>query len=312
MTTRLRPERLNLALGHRCFVTCRGCYQFFGQQKPDLKNFATAVAQFVRLGITAVTISGGDPLTVLFLPAFLTELRALGVTSIKLDTVGTGLLEPATKTSPLGIRYRQLEELLAQVDYLGLPLDGWSNETVRLFRTGRPALYNETVALLDAIDQCCEQCQVVINTVVHRQNLHGLRAMLMEVTRHASIKHWNLFQYTPTDQVAERINGEFSLAESAFARACEDLMIAAEQLPAARRAITIETRSARARLGQYLLINSDGESWLPNEHGRTIKLGTIWGQEEAILSAWTEAVEHLCSTEGSSLRATKQSLPLAL
>src|SRR4051812_42582005 len=66
-----RPQRLNLAIARHCYVACRGCYQFFGRGEPDLTAIEKSVACFVNLGITAVTLSGGDPLTLVGLEGFL-------------------------------------------------------------------------------------------------------------------------------------------------------------------------------------------------------------------------------------------------
>jgi hypothetical protein len=252
-----------------------------------------------------VTLSGGDPLTLRGLVAFLESLRAVGVTDIKLDTVGTGLLDPGPEASVRQVRHDQLQDLLTRVNYLGLPLDGWSNDSVRLFRAGRTKLYDEMVALLDTIDEWAgHQRLVVINTVVHRLNLGGLLLLLQELSRHASITHWNLFQYTPTDQVANHVNAEFAIDESTFAYACADVLKVAGNLPPERRRFTPEVRSIRSRLGQYLLINSDGESWLPDEHGRTVSLEQVAGREEAVLKAWAvvaRRVQGAVGLAGSSL-----------
>jgi MoaA/NifB/PqqE/SkfB family radical SAM enzyme len=286
----IRPERLNLAIARRCFVTCRGCYQFFGQGEPDLKAVEASVSRFVRLGITAVTLSGGDPLTIRDLFGFIERLRAVGVKDIKLDTVGTALFESEPGVSKRQVCHARLRELLTRVDHLGLPLDGWSNRSAMLFRVGRAALHEETVALLDAIDSSPGSCPVVINTVVHRLNVRGLPSILREVSRHGSVTHWNLFQYTPTDQSSGRAGEEYSVNEQVFARAGGKVLEAVAGLPPGRRRFTVEARSVRSRLGQYLLINSDGECWLPDQHGRSVRLGSVAGREEAVLASWNEAL----------------------
>ena len=47
------------------------------------------------------------------------------------------------------------------------------------------------------------------------------------------------------------------------------------------------------RLGQYLLINSDGDAWLPNEYGKSIQLGKIYDNEETILKNWNISIRQL-------------------
>lgn len=269
----LLPERLNLAVARRCFVACTGCYQNFGRAEPDYGVLLPSVARFVELGIRAATVSGGDPLTLRDLPGFLRGLRAAGVADLKLDTVGVTL------------RGDSVGALLEMVDWLGLPLDGARNETIGLFRAGRPRLFDETQALLAAIDARGGRAQVVINTVVHAHNLRELPAIGDRLARHPSVVHWNLFQYTPTDQSREQANRWFALDERAFLDACASVR---EGIAAGR--FTIAARTIRSRLGQYLLINSDGRAWLPDAAGTTVELGAVAGREEELLAEWSRAV----------------------
>jgi hypothetical protein len=66
-----------------------------------------------------------------------------------------------------------------------------------------------------------------------------------------------------------------------------------------RISFPIEFRSNRSRLGQYLLVNSDGEAWLPDEAGRTLHLGSIFGRESEVLEEWGQAVAALFSRSSS-------------
>jgi MoaA/NifB/PqqE/SkfB family radical SAM enzyme len=289
--TFIRPERLNLAIGSRCFVRCAGCYQFFGTTDPDLAVMEESAAKFARLGIRAVTLSGGDPLTIRGLPQFLDRLRSRGIADIKVDTVGTSLLQFGADDHVWTVCDRRVDDLMSRVDHVALPLDGWSNQSVLTFREGRPKLFEETISLLNAMDQYRTRLAVVINTVVHRFNWHGLLAICDELTRHRSVVHWNVFQYTPTDRVPDSANGRFAIDEPAFLKA-------SAAVPAASggtAGFTVDIRTVRSRLGQYLLINSDGTCWLPDELGQTIVLGRLPGSEQWVLDAWAAEVERMRS-----------------
>ena len=287
MIPRDKPKRLNLAIARRCHVSCAGCYSYFGQSEPDLEAITSSVREFVHLGVTDVTLSGGDPLTIATLPEFLEALRSIGVTSIKVDTVGVGLLSGSgeARAPSWGV-----STLVEQVNYLGLPLDGWSNETANWFRQGRHNLYTETVALLGALDHNCTTPRVVINTVAHKENLFGLDRIYHELTLHRAICHWNVFQYTVTDQAAAAANQRFCVSDQEFERARQGVesTIAAPQV--SRNDFAIEFRTSNSRLGEYLLINSDGQAWAPDENGRTLRLGRVFGAEREVLERWVHVV----------------------
>ena len=91
---RARPERINFAISRRCAVACAGCYSLFGQADPPREPFLASARAFADLGLTTMTLSGGDPLLLDDLPGWLAGLRAAGVRTLKLDTVGVGLLAP--------------------------------------------------------------------------------------------------------------------------------------------------------------------------------------------------------------------------
>lgn len=290
-----KPDRLNLAIARRCFVNCKGCYSFFGRHEPDLEALARTVAIFVRLSIRDVTISGGDPLTIAGLLDFLTLLRTAGVRTIKVDTVGTSILfnrSAASGKSPAE-RKSYLDTLLGKIDYLGIPLDGWSNASVRLFREGRSALHDETIDLLHTIDTLGRPANVIINTVAHNQNFQGLDLILDELSKHRSVCHWNIFQYTPTDQARPETNTLFRIADEQFTSACNALLRTLKQTKWRGEPPTVEFRSVKSRLGKYLLINSDGNVWMPDETGCTIQLGNVFGREEALLAQWSGLVSEL-------------------
>jgi MoaA/NifB/PqqE/SkfB family radical SAM enzyme len=281
------PQRLNLAIGRRCEVACSGCYTYFGRDEPSLVRLLPTVAKFVRLGVDKVTLSGGDPLTIEGIVDFLGDLKAAGVRSIKFDTVGVGLAT-ATTSSRIDLR-----GLAAVADYIGIPVDGWSNESVLEFRRGRRQLFTETMGLLGAFSALGGRPNVVVHTVAHARNLDYLERIYSVLAVHSCVRQWSIFQYMPTDQAGRGANRYYAVSDEKFEQCCERLLGA---LPLARSSesnFQIELLSNRSRLGQYLLINSDGDAWLPDADGRTLMLGSVFGQEEQILDSWRRMVNAL-------------------
>jgi MoaA/NifB/PqqE/SkfB family radical SAM enzyme len=299
MHSRLVPERLNLAIARRCEVACSGCYTYFGREEPDLTKFVPSVAAFTGLGLSDVTLSGGDPLTIAELPQFLAILRSVGVHSIKLDTVGVGLASPAA-----GARGR-LRELAAAADDIGIPLDGWSDQSALEFRRGRRKLHTETVGLLDAFDAFSAPPKVIINTVAHRGNLYGLERIHAELIKHSCVCQWNIFQYTPTDQAVRGANQRYVVNDEAFERCAERFFGHLSSASQPGVSFLIDFHSNRSRLGQYLLVNSDGDAWLPDEAGATLRLGSVFGRESEVLNDWSKTVTVLrLRSDGRQTRQT--------
>lgn len=290
----LRPERLNLAIGHRCYVSCPGCHQLFGNHEPDLGTFESVAARFVELGLTRLTISGGDPLTIAGLFPFLNAVRARGIQEIKLDTAGTGLLRELTDPHDGGfvVDSTRVDLLLETVDYIGIPLDGWSNQSSSVFRRGRTELYDETRAILIALDRRVDAPCIVINTVLHRHNAQSILRIRDEVVRHRCVACWNVFQYTPTDQVSALLNREFALPEEQFRKAEAELTRHRSEASDGTD-IRAYFHTVSARVGRYLLINSDGMAWLPDAGGCTVRLGQVCGQEAEVLERWSARVQEL-------------------
>jgi MoaA/NifB/PqqE/SkfB family radical SAM enzyme len=290
MKSRLLPERLNLAIARRCEVACPGCYTNFGRSEPALAKFLPSIATFVRLGLDNVTLSGGDPLTIAGVLQFIADMKTMGVRSTKFDTVGVGL----AKTSPPRVNVR---DLAVATDYIGVPLDGWSNESVLEFRRGRPQLFTETIELLDALDRLSVSPIVIVHTVVHAGNISHLEQILEALAEHSCVLQWNIFQYTPTDQATQGANQRYFVSDEKFEQCRERLLRLLPSTPP-RLSFRVNFQSNRSRLGQYLLVNSDGEAWLPDEGGRTLLLGSVFGREERVLDNWSDAAAALQRRSG--------------
>jgi MoaA/NifB/PqqE/SkfB family radical SAM enzyme len=281
------PERLNFAIARHCVVACRGCYSFFGRGEPELAPFARSAAAFARLGLSKMTLSGGDPLTLPDLPAWLEAFRGVGFQAIKLDTVGVGLFAPERPAAPTP------GALLALVDELAIPLDGWSNASAALFRRGRSDLHDRTLDLLALLDAVAGAPKLIINTVVHRGNvaeLHRLQPLLAPLNH---VARWNLFQYTATDQASAAANADFGISDAVFQAARRDFFDRFGPVVLPRSNAATQFLSSADRLGHYLLVNSDGVAWLPTAGGLTHSLGPVFGREAEVLAHWARAVRGL-------------------
>lgn len=209
--------RFNLAVARSCFVRCRGCYNHFSGQR-DLVSVGSirAFLEYCQAHtvVSGVTICGGDPLTRGDIVELVSMIRDLGV-RVKLDTVGSSFLGP-TERRFFGTGWVERTDPSQIVPLLGeiaIPLDGWSQESVELFREGRPRLFQETIEILDLVSRF--ETPVGVNTVVHRGNAHGLQEIENVISR-LPIAEWQLFEYRPSGPMSFRNRDRFILPPGQF------------------------------------------------------------------------------------------------
>lgn len=290
-------ERLNLniSVARACFVRCDGCYNHFGRRSNTVgtDEIITFLAFARTKGIAKVTLCGGDPLARADLMLLLDEIRRLGY-SINLDTVGTPIIGDAT-TRFYGhdvVRRVDAAQLAQLVDLIGIPIDGASNESIALFRSGRPNLLDEQMQIMAALNAC--NARICINTVVHKSNIKDIPSVLELIEPFDSVEKWQLFQFAPIGPLGYRNRERYSITAEAFTRLKDQLHgIAGESRFGGR----LEFKSNADRKGNYLLVDSDGLAWMPqastttswdyasDENDQRIVLGDITRHEdhEAIL-----------------------------
>jgi len=152
-------------------------------------------------------------------------------------------------------------------------------------------LVEELRSVLSALDSDHGNMPVYINTVLHSQNIAGLPQIHEVLRQYRSIRHWNIFQYTPTDQASDAANCTLSIGNAAFWEAAANLRRSVAQISE----FDIEFASVADRLGRYLLINSDGTVWMPDVSGRTVTFGSVFNREAEILAVWEETARFLCT-----------------
>jgi len=212
--------RLNLAVARSCFVRCRGCYNHFSEQR-DLVG-VEAIRAFLdycqsHSTVSGVTLCGGDPLSRSDIVPLVLAIRELGI-PVKLDTVGTSFLG-RTELRFFGsgeVARTDPAELIPLLKWIGIPLDGWSEESVALFREGRPRLFAETLEILDLVGRF--DTPVGVNTVVHRGNVDELDRIETALLPFR-IAEWQLFEYRPSGPLSFRNRDHFRLEPGRFVEA---------------------------------------------------------------------------------------------
>lgn len=301
-----RHATLNLSIGPSCFVKCVGCYNHFGATASkgrlvSRREVSRLVTIAERFGYRQVTVAGGDPLTHPEILDILRDLKSAGM-FVKLDTVGTALLRPSVEAfygSPTVEHFVEAWTLFDLVDVLGVPLDGSTEETQRLFRaapdvgrvigieedlfgdpivqlkTARHSVVADTIAILDLA--ASEGVEVCVNTVVHAGNVFDVPVMARLLLDHRP-NAWQLFEFQATGRLASRNAKRFSLevlneTVDLESRAPVDhlVRVPSQKFAAAARAaravianaFPVTWKSASTREGGYLMVNDAGDLWIP-------------------------------------------------
>ena len=278
-------------LERACFVACSGCYNHFGKSSPVHSEKLLATLSSLRnLGFNRVTFGGGDPLARDDLVGVLTATKKLGYW-VALDTVGTAFIEDSETIFNASRLVKKVSptDILGLADRVGIPIDGTDQSSASSFRSGRPNLAVEQVAILDALEKAGMPVQV--HTVVTRRNLDNVPAISGLLTRFRNIVEWQLFQFMPIGPLGYRNRKKYEISESLFwncFRTTKDILC---KSPFSE--IKVTPKSASMRSGAYIIFDSDGVVWRPAEMGSE----DLNGGQRIVLGDLRDAdgIEALCS-----------------
>lgn len=238
---------LIVQVSNRCPCYCPGCYNITSKCEISSHDLIAFVKKYCQIfNASKITLSGGDPLLRNDIEDILEELLNSGI-RISIDTVGVTLMKRCRDSSLISV--------LGRVDYLGLPLDGISDDTICEFRRG--LTYSEAIQAIEF--SVLNKISVCVNTVVHAKNINEIGHMASLIARNSGIKKWQLFQYMPIGPGGSAHKEYYSIHSEQFENIKGEIM----------RTISfdskVEFKSLRSRKNQYLLIGSDGLVWIPQQ-----------------------------------------------
>lgn len=249
-----------LSASASCFVACPGCYNYFGKHvidTPTIIAFMKTMHQ--RYGTTKVTVGGGDPLTRPDIIDLLQALKELGL-KLHLDTVGTAFLGNAhIKFMGKGIVPQvNCAEVARIVTLIGIPLDGSTDEVSQKFRVFSHVQEQERI--LQLLENA--NADVCINTVVHKGNVEDLIDIQDILQRYTSVVEWQLFQFMPIGPLGYKNHENYEITIDAFNCAVGKVQ---QRNRSSANPIRIVPKSKETRKGRYLLIDSEGNLWIPRQ-----------------------------------------------
>ena len=264
-----------LSASNSCFVACPGCYNYFGKHiasTPDIVAFVMAIRD--RFHLDKVTVGGGDPLTRPDILSLLTQLRGLGL-RLHLDTVGSALLgDSAIRFMGRGaVKQVSPAAVAPLIDLIGIPLDGTTDEISQRFR--RFSSVGDQLAILDLLHAA--EARVCINTVVHSGNLADIARIGQRISACGAVVEWQLFQFMPIGPLGNRNRERFEINPQEFMAAVD------AGRRSVRSGVRVEPKSAARRKNRYLLIDSEGVVWVPEQHaGARWESGDVNGERVVI------------------------------
>lgn len=297
--------RFNLAVARSCFTKCRGCYNHFSDKRElvsveSIRSFLDYCHR--RSGVAGVTLCGGDPLSRGDIVALIIAISDLGI-PVKLDTVGSSFLgRRELRFFGTGwVERTDPADIVPLLKWIGIPLDGWDEQSVAYFRQGRPHLFAETMQVLGLVSRF--GTPVGVNTVVHRRNVDEL-AKIEQVLSPYSVAEWQLFEYRPSGPLSFRNRDEFRLEPGRFAEVDAALSGARKGTPA-----LVTAKAAVEVLPSRLVVDSYGLAWshlewveppAPDPGPRRVVVGNIAepGDYEQIAVAAEACMEGRVLSEG--------------
>ncbi len=200
-------RRVNWALFNQCPMICKGCYNTFTSQYLTFKQAKMVIDKLADQGVKELIISGGDPILSPYIYEFVdyayTKNLLLGI-----DTTGYTLNEET-------LRY-----FSGKICYLGLPVDGSTNQIQNAFRHGPKDILdktNQNFKLSESLG-----ITVKVNTTVSSHNLNDLIEIGKIIEQYQHIKHWSLFKWWEI-RSTNKIRNEMHVSEDEVLLKIEEL-----------------------------------------------------------------------------------------
>lgn len=247
-------KKISLCISSECFLKCIGCYNEFCAF-PDISK--EQISKFIKYakekGLQKVTLSGGDPLCRKDIEDIIYGCLDLDL-KVNLDTVGLSFIN-SCKVSDSNELINQFEnyDLLKKINFLGIPLDGSSEEIVKKFRNFNDNLFNKTLQILDLMEH--KDINVCINTVFHRKNQYDMINIYNIIKKYKCVKRWQIFQYTPIGTFGKINENLFKVDEHNFIKIKNEIEKINDE------SIFIEFKTAKEKTNTHMIVNSNGKAY---------------------------------------------------
>ena len=170
---------LNIFASQSCFLHCKGCYSYSREEKKGKQVPTDKLVEFLDFayneGTRKVTLCGGDPLTREDIITLLERIKKIGF-DISLDTVGSPIIKDIICDKGRLVKKIDAKKIANNVDMIGIPIDGSTNEVFRNFRQTRADIVNEQLDICEELHKA--GANICINTVAHKGNLEDAKELV--------------------------------------------------------------------------------------------------------------------------------------
>jgi MoaA/NifB/PqqE/SkfB family radical SAM enzyme len=179
-----------------------------------------------------------------------------------------------------------LEDIAPHVDYVNIPLDGASQETVGQFRRGRANLFEETRTIAGLLRDA--GVAFGYNTVANTSNIHELKKV-RDIAMQDGATEWQVFEYDSDGPNPSNKKEKLRLPGGAFKEATTDL-------DAGNELLKITCKDLEKRNGIYFLVDDGGNAWKPAGEGLKHSLGHVTMDRVGVLAALRHHVDQFRKT----------------
>lgn len=189
----------------KCNKNCRFCYRDNVTEELSLEQNLNILDNLLKLDVTKITFSGGEPLLYDGIKDIFKESKKKGIYN-KLNTNGSLLTEDTIK------------DLLKYVDRVAFSVDSASDEENYFLGKGT-SHYKHIKEIIPIILKKYPHIKFDINTVVTSQTIHGLDDLFKSLVndyQDKQIDRWKIIRFCPAKGMDETTINRFSVTDSEF------------------------------------------------------------------------------------------------
>ena len=197
------PNYVDVEFSARCNLRCGFC---FGPTDDHhvvdlpISFWLETINQIAKRGATGIVVSGGEPTIYPHLIELLLQAKRQGL-SVVISTHG---------------RHRErVLRCASLVDWIALPVDGYSPSSLRILRGDTWGIENaEELAAM--VKEANPHVKLKLGTVATKLNLVEIEKLGVHIARHGTLfDTWKVYQYTPRRKFRDR-RAEFEVSTGEF------------------------------------------------------------------------------------------------